>query len=123
MRVLRNAGPLVLALMLAGTRVTAQEPAARPAAEAQAAGQSAQRGQPGFDQPVSQEAKKVDIILPHISDSDEIDYPWPNASGYRVWHLPHWAPVMIGSYALDLSPTIHWPQLLADIKLIPGPDD
>jgi F-type H+-transporting ATPase subunit a len=56
---------------------------------------------------MSQEAKKVDIILPHISDSDEMDVPWPNASGFRVVHLPHWAPVMIGGYALDLSPTKH----------------
>jgi F-type H+-transporting ATPase subunit a len=36
-----------------------------------------------------------------------MDVPWPNASGFRVVHLPHWAPVMIGGYALDLSPTKH----------------
>jgi F-type H+-transporting ATPase subunit a len=59
------------------------------------------------DHAMSQEAKKVDIILPHISDSDELDVPWLNASGYRVVHLPHWAPVMIGGHALDLSPTKH----------------
>lgn len=53
------------------------------------------------------EEKKVDIILPHISDSDEIDVPWPNAAGFKAVHLPHWEPVMIGSYALDLSPTKH----------------
>jgi F-type H+-transporting ATPase subunit a len=59
------------------------------------------------DHAMGAEAKKVDIILPHISDSDEIDLPWPNAAGYRIWHLPHWAPIMIGGHALDLSPTKH----------------
>jgi F-type H+-transporting ATPase subunit a len=59
------------------------------------------------DHTMSQAAKKVDIILPHISDSDELDVPWFNVSGYRVVHLPHWRPIMIGSRALDLSPTKH----------------
>ncbi len=59
------------------------------------------------DHAMSQAAKKVDIILPHISDSDELDVPWFNFSGYRVVHLPHWRPIMIGSHALDLSPTKH----------------
>jgi F-type H+-transporting ATPase subunit a len=66
----------------------------------------AESSQPS-DHAMSQEAKKVDIILPHISDSDELDVPWFNASGYRVVHLPHWRPIMIGSHALDLSPTKH----------------
>ena len=59
------------------------------------------------DHPVGAEAKKADIILPHISDSDELDVPWLNGSGFRVVHLPHWAPLMIGTDALDLSPTKH----------------
>lgn len=73
------------------------------AAPVVARGQTPQVG----DHAMSQEAKKVDIILPHISDSDELDVPWLNATGYRVVHLPHWAPVMIGGHALDLSPTKH----------------
>jgi F-type H+-transporting ATPase subunit a len=59
------------------------------------------------DQPLSEGAKKVDIILPHISDSDELDVPWPNVQGFRVVHLPHWAPIKIGGTELDLSPTKH----------------
>ncbi|HEX3866593.1 MAG TPA: F0F1 ATP synthase subunit A [Gemmatimonadaceae bacterium] len=62
---------------------------------------------PAIDHALGQEAKKVDIILPHISDSDELDVPWLSVSGFRVIHLPHWAPIMIGSHALDLSPTKH----------------
>ena len=61
----------------------------------------------GVDHPAGAEAKKVDIILPHISDSDEIDVPWPTTGWYKVWHLPHWAPIHIGSFELDISPTKH----------------
>jgi F-type H+-transporting ATPase subunit a len=96
-------------MMLAATSMAAQDSAAHaaPVATAGQTSAAAQTQQPGLDHPVGQEAKKVDIILPHISDSDELDYPWFNAQGFRVWHLPHWAPVMIGGYALDLSPTKH----------------
>jgi F-type H+-transporting ATPase subunit a len=59
------------------------------------------------DHATTQEAKKVDIILPHISDADEVDLPCFSKQWYCVWHLPHWAPIMIGHFALDLSPTKH----------------
>jgi F-type H+-transporting ATPase subunit a len=70
-----------------------------------------------------QEAKKADIILPHISDSDEIDVPCFNVAGFCVWHLPHWKPIPIGSHSLDLSPTKHvvmmlFASLIACIVLI-----
>lgn len=102
MRVLRHAGLLVFALMLVAPRLKAQEPA-----QPSVASQTQVRPHPGFDQPAGEEAQKVDIILPHISDSDELDVPWLNAQGFKVVRLPHWTPVMIGSYALDLSPTKH----------------
>jgi F-type H+-transporting ATPase subunit a len=106
MNVLRNAGSLLLALMLGAAMplVTHGASPQTPVAERSVSGQSTR---PVADHAMSQEAKKVDIILPHISDSDELDVPWLNASGYRVVHLPHWAPIMIGGYALDLSPTKH----------------
>ena len=77
----------------------------------------------GVDHPAGQEAKKVDIIRPHISDSDELDVPWLNATGFKVVHLPHWEPVHIGGFAVDLSPTKHvvmmlLAALLASIILI-----
>ncbi len=61
----------------------------------------------GLDHPAGAEAKKVDIILPHISDSDELDIPWPTTGWYKVVHLPHWAPIHIGSLEIDISPTKH----------------
>jgi F-type H+-transporting ATPase subunit a len=61
----------------------------------------------GLDHPAGTEAKKVDIILPHISDSDELDVPWPTTGWFKVVHLPHWAPIHIGSFTLDISPTKH----------------
>jgi F-type H+-transporting ATPase subunit a len=98
-------GWLALALTFAAVPLAAQDSVRVPAPAAQAGAGAAKP--PGFDQPAGQEAKKVDIILPHISDSDELDIPWLNAQGFKVVHLPHWAPVMIGGYALDLSPTKH----------------
>jgi F-type H+-transporting ATPase subunit a len=61
----------------------------------------------GIDHPAGEEAKKVDIILPHISDSDELDIPWPTKGWYKVVHLPHWEPIHIGSFSIDISPTKH----------------
>jgi F-type H+-transporting ATPase subunit a len=61
----------------------------------------------GVDHPAGEEAKKVDIILPHISDSDELDVPWPTKGWYKVVHLPHWEPIHIGSFSIDISPTKH----------------
>ena len=103
----RNIALLLVASALAATPLLAQAAPAEPIAGVQAPAIEPGQELQGIDHPVGEQAKKVDIILPHIRDSDEIDYPWPNAPGYRVWHLPHWAPVMIGSYALDLSPTKH----------------
>src|SRR5262249_23169650 len=108
MTVLRHSlkGWLVLALALRAAPVAAQD-SVRPAAAAPQAGAAVKGQEPGFDHPAGQAANKVDIILPHISDGDELDVPWLNAEGFRVVQLPHWAPIMIGGHALDLSPTKH----------------
>jgi len=108
MTVLRHSlkGWLVLALALSAAPVAAQDSVRSLAAPPQA-GAPAKGQQPGFDHPAGKEADKVDIILPHISDGDELDVPWLNAQGYKVVQLPHWPPIMIGGHALDLSPTKH----------------
>jgi len=49
----------------------------------------------------------VDIITPHITDSDHMEVPYWAPPFYKVVTLPHWKPIMIGGYALDLSPTKH----------------
>lgn len=50
---------------------------------------------------------KVDIITPHITDSHELEVPYWKAPFYKAVHLPRWKPVVIGGYAVDLSPTKH----------------
>ena len=51
--------------------------------------------------------KSVDFITPHITDSHHLEIPWPNSHLAREIELPRWAPVHIGNFALDLSPTKH----------------
>lgn len=102
-----RAASLLFASMLAATPLLAQGDSAEHAHAAPAAATQAAPTSHAIDHAMGESAKKVDIILPHISDADELDVPWFNVQGYRVWHLPHWAPIMIGGYALDLSPTKH----------------
>jgi F-type H+-transporting ATPase subunit a len=47
---------------------------------------------------------RTDIITPHITDAHHIEYPCVT-HGVCEKELPRWAPVHIGSFALDLSPT------------------
>jgi len=61
-------------------------------------------------------ADQKDFITPHITDAHTLDYPcfaqaehWyqrviPQACEYE---LPHWSPIHIGSFTLDISPTRH----------------
>jgi F-type H+-transporting ATPase subunit a len=51
--------------------------------------------------------KQVDIIGPHIRDSHELDLPALQYPYVCTYDLPRWAPVRIGSVAVDLSPTKH----------------
>jgi F-type H+-transporting ATPase subunit a len=53
------------------------------------------------------QAEKIDIITPHITDSHALDYPCAKAGWVCEYQLPHWAPIHIGHYALDISPTKH----------------
>ncbi|HEY5060922.1 MAG TPA: F0F1 ATP synthase subunit A, partial [Gemmatimonadaceae bacterium] len=107
MKVSRYGSLILIASLLSAAPFLAQRALADELPERLPAGAAATPTQHAVDHAMGQEAKKVDIILPHISDSDEMDIPWPNASGFRVIHLPHWAPIMIAGHALDLSPTKH----------------
>ena len=62
---------------------------------------------------VQQEEKKVDFIMPHITDSHELEIPF-----YGELELPHWAPIHLGSKAIDLSPTKHVVMLLLAAALV-----
>lgn len=61
-------------------------------------------------------ADAKDFITPHIVDSHHLDYPCFPTSGSWLERLapqacerelPRWAPIHIGSYMLDISPTKH----------------
>ena len=49
----------------------------------------------------------VDFITPHISDAHTLDYPCLKTGFVCEKELPHWAPIHIGRFALDISPTRH----------------
>jgi F-type H+-transporting ATPase subunit a len=103
----RNLVLLLVSSALVAAPLTAQAAQAEPVAAVQAPAIEPGQERQGIDHAVGEQAKKVDIILPHISDANEVDYPWPNAAGYRVWHLPHWAPIHIGGLEIDISPSKH----------------
>jgi F-type H+-transporting ATPase subunit a len=50
---------------------------------------------------------QADFITPHISDSHTLDYPCLKAGFVCEYELPHWNPIHIGRFALDISPTRH----------------
>ncbi|HEX3532778.1 MAG TPA: F0F1 ATP synthase subunit A [Gemmatimonadaceae bacterium] len=50
---------------------------------------------------------QVDFITPHISDSHTLDYPCLKTGFVCEYELPHWNPIHIGRFALDISPTRH----------------
>jgi len=90
---------IALAALMTVGRAGAQE----PAAGAPVAVQGAQAAKPE-----AAEAAKVDIITPHITDAHSIDVPWPSLKqGFlmREVELPRWAPVHVGRFEIDFSPT------------------
>jgi F-type H+-transporting ATPase subunit a len=52
-------------------------------------------------------ADQKDFITPHISDSHTLDYPCFHSGFVCEYELPHWNPIHIGRFALDISPTRH----------------
>ena len=52
-------------------------------------------------------ADQKDFITPHITDSHTLDYPCFHSGFVCEYELPHWAPIHIGRFALDISPTRH----------------
>lgn len=52
-------------------------------------------------------ADQKDFITPHITDSHTLDYPCFRTGFVCEKELPHWKPIHIGNFALDISPTRH----------------
>src|SRR5947207_15719653 len=52
-------------------------------------------------------ADQKDFITPHITDSHTLDYPCLHNGFVCEYELPHWNPIHIGRFVLDISPTRH----------------
>src|ERR1700736_4750073 len=52
-------------------------------------------------------ASQIDFITPHITDGNTLDYPCLKSGFVCEYKLPHWNPIHIGGFALDISPTRH----------------
>jgi F-type H+-transporting ATPase subunit a len=121
-------GTFLFALLLSSTPVAAQA-AAIDSAAAFAARQTAAEVQHGgvkTEERAGGEHEACgsyapgDIITPHITDSHCIELP---KDGWKLWEpveheLPRWAPIQIGSLAIDLSPTKHVVMLLVAAFLV-----
>ncbi|MCC7001420.1 MAG: F0F1 ATP synthase subunit A [Gemmatimonadaceae bacterium] len=57
-------------------------------------------------------AGPVDIITPHITNSDHMEVPWPVFPFFKEITLPHWEPIHLGPLTLDMSPSKHVVMLL-----------
>jgi F-type H+-transporting ATPase subunit a len=126
-------GSLILALLLAGAPLAAQSatpaepqasvPQAIDSGAARAAEQTSAEVQHGTATPMQHGPSAVhgaaaehsicghhgdDIITPHITDSKCIEVPsFPKFWVPREVALPQWAPIHLGSMAIDVSPTKH----------------
>jgi F-type H+-transporting ATPase subunit a len=60
--------------------------------------------------------EKVDIITPHITDAHHVEYPC-FAKIACEYELPRWAPIHLGGFTLDLSPTKLMVMLLISASL------
>ena len=57
-------------------------------------------------------AEKQDFITPHITDSHHLEYPCFKSGWVCEYELPHWDPIHIGNFSIDMSPTKHVVMLL-----------
>ncbi|HEV7993615.1 MAG TPA: F0F1 ATP synthase subunit A [Gemmatimonadaceae bacterium] len=136
-------GSLLFALLIAAAPLAAQEaslaqpqssvPQAIDSSAARAAEQTAAEVQHGSATPMEHGPSAVhgeaaehsicghhgdDIITPHITDSKCIEVPsFPKIWVPREVPLPQWAPIHIGSVAIDISPTKHVVMLLVAAAL------
>lgn len=93
---------LVAGIITGGAVVTSKLVAQEPAVPATAIPVT-----PAQEHAAAGKSENVDFITPHITDSHHIAVPSFSAPFEREIPLPHWAPVHIGGYEVDLSPTKH----------------
>ena len=100
-----------LILCVAGSGLPAQEHAPAPAAHAPQAGVDS--AQAAAHAPAAAKPGPSDIIMPHITDSKHLEFPWFHGMNNWAGHvtLPTW-PVTIAGKTFDLGPTKHIVYLL-----------
>ena len=112
---------LTLALALLALPVGAQDPGQAPPASPPAGAAveqhaptpatptqaQAEQHQPAAGDHASGGMSTGEMIMHHITDSRAIEIPWPNSHLGRTIELPHWPPIHIGRFEIDLSPTKH----------------
>jgi F-type H+-transporting ATPase subunit a len=123
--------PAVLALVLAlgiSSAAIAQEPAPAPAPRSHDVDSTVSaevtkevQGHAGAAEHGAEAASgggPVDLITPHITDSRELEIPWPTwPTMVKHVELPRWPPLHIGPVEVDLSPTKHVVMLLVAATL------
>ncbi|MBI3792593.1 MAG: F0F1 ATP synthase subunit A [Gemmatimonadetes bacterium] len=105
----------LLVFAVAATRpLTAQGAAspAAPAAERAPAAEPAHEGAAPQEGAHAAKEEHTDIITPHITDAHAIDVPTIFPPFVKEVELPRWAPVHVGSFEIDFSPTKHVVMLL-----------
>jgi F-type H+-transporting ATPase subunit a len=98
-RSIRNTLAALLITSFIGSAAHAQEPV-------QAEAKAAEKAESKADAGKAQEAKK-DRIMSHVLNSHELAVPSLQPGLEREVELPRWAPIHIGKFELDLSPTKH----------------
>ncbi len=104
---------LIAAVVLAAAPLRAQDHAATPAAvtaepvQQDSAAPQEQAGGEHAAPAAEHEAGPVDIITPHITNSDHMELPYWKFPFWREVALPHWKPINVGGVEIDLSPTKH----------------
>ncbi len=102
---------LAFALVAAPLRAQGHEPASPVAPPASA--------QETAHAPVAQhEGAKVDIITPHITNSDHLELPYWKFPFFVEVALPHWKPIHVGNLEIDMSPSKHVVFLLLGATLL-----
>lgn len=119
---MKTFAPLLAAFLLAAAPVRAQETHAAPAAAPVAAETAQPGGAPTPDTAMvhgaaetqhadpaaeGEHAGPVDIITPHITNSDHLEVPYWKFPFFTEVTLPHWAPIHVGPLTIDLSPSKH----------------
>ena len=106
------AAPAAAATVPETSRVTGPAQTSAAVTSAEVRGQAPVTAGQIAGQRHASEAQTVDIITPHITDAHTIDYPCLKTGLVCEAELPRWAPIHIGGYAVDMSPTKHVVMLL-----------